>query len=97
MSKSSTSTGPSNGNRSGDGLSKQQPVAPGSTNTTTTQGSPANIDDANPVITKKMGVNLSEQQQMVTRLGADGNVRPMTSRADAHLNEQDWDLNKMLF
>jgi hypothetical protein len=85
-----------NTNHSSNGLTKEQPVAPGNTSGSSTQGTISNIDEAQPIVTTKMGVNLSEQQKLVVRKAADGNVRPMTSRSDAHLNEPDWDLDKML-
>lgn len=81
---------------SNDGLTKEQPVAPGATKTDQTQGSISNLDEANPIVTTKEGVNLAEQQQVVVKKGVDGNASPMDRRADAHLNENDWDLAKML-
>lgn len=79
-----------------DGLTTEQPVAPGKPEPASTQGTMASLDDSQPVVTTKMGVSLAEQQQVVVKKAADGNIRPMTKRADAHLNETDWDLQKML-
>jgi hypothetical protein len=86
---------PNNSNHS-TGLTTEQPVAPGFLNPATQQGTPANLDESEPIVTSKMGVHLAEQQQVVVRKAVDGNVRPMTARADAHLREPDWDLQKML-
>lgn len=78
------------------GLRTEQPVASQSKQPSMIEGNVSNIDDSTPKITSKMGVHLSEQQQTVVMRGTDGNAKPMSSRPDAHLNEVDWDLQKML-
>lgn len=74
----------------------EQPVQLASTTPATEVGAPADLDDSTPKVAVRMGVHLAEQQQTVMREGTDGASRAMASRADAHLNEMDWDLQKML-
>lgn len=79
-----------------DGLTVTQPVAPGSTAPSKTEGSVSTLDDSTPKVTSIQGVHLSEQQQTVVIRSTDGNQKLMNDRANAHLNEPDWDLKKML-
>lgn len=62
----------------------------------TTSGDVANLDQAEPQITSSAGVHLAEQQQTVNVHPIDGHVGIDIARADAHLKDSDWDLNKML-
>jgi len=80
----------------GDGLSKTEPVASDAAAPAAAVGQEATLDDSTPKVTSKVGVHLAEQQQTVVRKAVDGNVRTSISRAQAHLNESDWDLDAML-
>lgn len=75
---------------------KEQPKEKGGKTPSVAVGKPSDLDDSTPKMTSKEGVHLAEQQQTVVSEGSDGGARAMGARADAHLNERDWDLNKML-
>lgn len=79
-----------------DGLTVEQPVASQTNTQATTQGTESNLDVANPQVSSQQGVHLSEQQETVITKPVDGNTNSSISRAQAHLNEPDWDLQKML-
>jgi len=59
-------------------------------------GTLSNLDDSTPQTTTKSGVHLTEQQQTIRKLAADGNVRMTNIRADLTMNEDAWDLESML-
>jgi len=80
----------------GDGLTTEQPVASRTAAPAATQGNPSGLDESDPVVTTKVGVHLAEQQETVVLKPVDGNARSSMSRATAHLNETDWNLEKML-
>lgn len=60
------------------------------------EGKTATIDTAEPQVTTKEGVHLTEQQETVKKVAVDGDSRDNLSRAAAHLNEPSWDIKSML-
>lgn len=82
--------------QAGDGLTKEMPIQAGTSKQADVVGSQSNLDDSTPKTTSRAGVHLSEQQQTVVIKEISGNAMPITSRADAHLREPDWNLDLML-
>lgn len=81
---------------SGDNLTVPQPIAPQVSRPNNTEGTQSTLDDSTPQLTSREGVHLAEQQETVVVQAVDGNVRHNMTRANAHLNENDWSLEKML-
>lgn len=79
-----------------DGLTVEQPIAPQSTQKAEVMGDTQGLDDGQQQVTTQQGVNLSEQAETTVIQPVDGNMKIVRNRFNAHLNEPDWDLRKML-